>query len=150
MTSAEIRYKRSRFSTRLLETRLYTAGHSWLEQEEGDLWRVGFTTFAVRMLGEVVELGFEVKPGTPVETGQVIGWLEGFKAVTDVFSPMSGRFEAVNPALDENVSLLTTKPYTRGWLFEVRGQPSKDCLDVHGYVSLLDTTIDKMLGKRHE
>ena len=150
MMSGEVHYTRSRFSTRLLEDRLYTAGHSWLEREEGDRWRVGFTKFAVRMLGEIVELGFEVPPMSPVETGQVLGWLEGFKAVTDIFSPLSGRFEGGNPALDENITLLTTAPYTRGWLFKVQGQPGADCLDVHAYVSLLDTTIDKMLGQRHE
>ena len=150
MTPVEISYRRSRFSTRLLEDRLYTAGHSWLEQEEGDLWRIGFTKFAVRMLGEIVELGFETEPGATVETGHVIGWLEGFKAVTDMFSPLSGRFEGFNPAVDEQITLLTSDPYGKGWLFKVRGQPGEDCLDVHGYVSLLDTTIDKMLGKRHE
>ena len=149
MMSGEVHYRRSRFSTRLLEDRLYTAGHSWLEREEGDLWRIGFTKFAVRMLGEIVELDFETTPGSPVETGQVIGWLEGFKAVTDIFSLLSGRFEGSNPALDETITLLTTAPYTRGWLFKVHGQPGTDCLDVHGYVSLLDTTIDKMLGTRH-
>ena len=150
MMAREVRYTRSRFSTRLLDNRLYTAGHSWLEQEEGDLWRIGFTKFAVRMLGEIVELGFETTPGSTVETGQVIGWLEGFKAVTDIFSPLSGRFEGSNPALNEKITLLSTSPYTRGWLFKVQGQPDTDCLDVEGYVSLLDTTIDKMLGKRHE
>jgi len=150
MTSTAIHYKRSRFSTRLLENRLYTAGHSWLEQDEGDLWRIGFTKFAVRMLGEIVELGFETEPGARVETGQIVGWLEGFKAVTDIFSPLSGHFEGFNPAIEEHVQLLTIDPYVKGWLFKVRGQPDNDCLDVHGYVSLLDTTIDKMLGQRHE
>ena len=148
--SREIPYKRSRFSTRLVEGRLYTAGHSWLDHERDDLWRVGFTKFAIRMLGEIVEFGFEQAPGSSVETGQIIGWLEGFKAVTDIFSPLSGRFEGSNPALDENLKLLTSQPHTTGWLFKVRGQPDTACLDVHGYISLLDTTIDKMLGKRRE
>ncbi len=149
MTADTVYYKRSRFSTRLLGDRLYTAGHSWLEQEEDGLWRIGFTKFAVRMLGDIVELGFETEPGATVETGQVIGWMEGFKAVTDMFSPISGRFEGANPALDEQVTLLTSDPYGKGWLFTVRGQPGDECMDVHGYVSLLDTTIDKMLGQRH-
>ena len=69
--------------------------------------------------------------------------------MTDIFSPLSGRFAGGNPALDETITLLTTAPYTRGWLFKVQGQPDTDCLDVHGYVALLDTTIDKMLGTRH-
>ena len=150
MPPAEIPYNRSRFSTRLLEDRLYTAGHSWLEREDEEVWRVGFTKFAVRMLGEIVELGFETEPGTTVETGQVIGWLEGFKAVTDMYSPLAGRFEGFNPAVDEQAALLSNDPYRRGWLFRVRGQPGDDCLDVHGYIALLDTTIDKMLGRRHE
>ena len=149
MPPAEIPYNRSRFSTRLLENRLYTAGHSWLERDDEEVWRVGFTKFAVRMLGEIVELGFETEPGAAVETGQVIGWLEGFKAVTDMYSPLAGRFEGFNPAVDEQAALLSKDPYRRGWLFRVRGQPGDDCLDVHGYVSLLDTTIDKMLGRRH-
>ena len=150
MTPAEISYNRSRFSTRLLENRLYTAGHSWLEREDEEVWRVGFTKFAVRMLGEIVELGFETEPGSTVETGQVIGWLEGFKAVTDMYSPLAGRFEGFNPAVDDRAALLSTDPYGRGWLFRVRGQPEDDCLDVHGYITLLDTTIDKMLGRRHD
>lgn len=150
MPPAEIPYNRSRFSTRLIEDRLYTAGHSWLEREDEEVWRVGFTKFAVRMLGEIVELGFETEPGATVETGQVIGWLEGFKAVTDMYSPLGGRFEGFNPAVDEQAALLSNDPYRRGWLFRVRGQPGDDCLDVHGYIALLDTTIDKMLGRRHE
>ena len=150
MPEGEIRYKRSRFSTRLLENRLYTAGHSWLEKEKGDLWRIGYTKFAMRMLGEIVELEFEVKPGSSVETGQMVGWMEGFKAVSDIYSPLSGNFEGSNPELISDIKLLTSEPYGRGWLFKVRGLPGDDCLDVHGYVSLLDTTIDKMLGKRHE
>ena len=149
MPPAEIPYNRSRFSTRLIEDRLYTAGHSWLEREDGEVWRVGFTKFAVRMLGEIVELGFETEPGATVETGQVIGWLEGFKAVTDMYSPLAGRFEGFNPAVDAEAALLSRDPYRKGWLFRVRGQPGGDCLDVHGYVTLLDTTIDKMLGRRH-
>ena len=149
MPPAEIPYNRSRFSTRLIEDRLYTAGHSWLEREDGEVWRVGFTKFAVRMLGEIVELGFETEPGATVETGQVIGWLEGFKAVTDMYSPLAGRFEGFNPAVDAEAALLSRDPYRKGWLFRVRGQPGDDCLDVHGYVTLLDTTIDKMLGRRH-
>tara|TARA_Y100000588_G_scaffold389848_1_gene493691 strand:+ start:1332 stop:1784 length:453 start_codon:yes stop_codon:yes gene_type:complete len=150
MTVAEIPYKRSRFSTRLLENRLYTAGHSWLEDQGGEVWKIGFTKFAVRMLGDIVELGFETETGTDVETGQVIGWIEGFKAVTDIFSPLSGRFDEFNPALDKQIQLLTSDPYDKGWLFKIRGNPGDDCLDVHNYASLLDTTIDKMLGRRHE
>jgi glycine cleavage system H protein len=150
MATEDIHYKRSRFSTRLRTDRFYTAGHHWLRREEADLWRVGFTKFAVRMLGEAVELGFEVEPGAPVQTGQPLGWIEGFKAITDLYSPLAGRFEGSNPELDKEIKLVQTDPYGRGWLYVVRGAPGPECLDVQGYVSVLDATIDKMLGPRHE
>ncbi|MBI4606714.1 MAG: glycine cleavage system protein H [Planctomycetes bacterium] len=150
MGTEEIHYRRSRFATRLRGDRRYTSGHYWLRREEGDLWRVGFTKFAIRMLGEIVELAFEVEPGAPVETGQAIGWIEGFKASSDLFSPFSGRFEGSNPDLDREIKLVRSDPYRRGWLFALRGAPGDGCVDVHAYVAVLDATIDKMLGKRHE
>lgn len=146
----DVHYKRSRFATRLFPDRLYTAGHYWLRRAEGDLWQVGFTKFATRMLGEAVEMNFEAKPGAEVETGQAIGWIEGFKAVTDLYSPFAGRFEGPNPVLATEIKLVQTDPAGRGWLFALRGEPGKDCLDVPGYVSVLDATIDKMLGQRHD
>ncbi|MBI3271964.1 MAG: glycine cleavage system protein H [Planctomycetes bacterium] len=150
MGAEALHYKRSRFSTRLTGDRLYTAGHHWLRRVDGDLWRVGFTRFATRMLGEVVEVGFEVKPGARLETGQILGWSEGFKAVTDLFAPLAGLFEGGNPALDSAIKLVQTDPYERGWLYAVRGSPGAGCLDMDGYVAVLDATIDKMIGKRHD
>jgi len=150
MASEDIHYKRSRFSTRLRVDRRYTAGHYWLRQEDGDLWRIGLTKFALRMLGETVEASFEVQPGAAVETGQVVGWIEGFKAITDLFAPFPGRFEGGNPDLDKEIKLVQTDPHGRGWLFALRGVPGKECVDAQGYVAVLDATIDKMLGKRHE
>lgn len=150
MGSEELHYKRSRFSTRLSADRLYTSGHYWLRKDAGDLWRIGFTKFAIRMLGEIVEIGFEAKPGAAVETGQAIGWTEGFKAVTDLYAPFAGTFEGGNPELDREISLVKSDPYARGWLFALRGTPGEGCVDMNGYVGVLDATIDKMLGKRHE
>ena len=150
MAAEEFHYKRSRFATRLFSDRLYTAGHSWLRREEGDLWRVGFTKFAVRMLGEAVEMAFEVQAGSDVKTGQPIGWIEGFKAVTDLYAPFAGVFVEGNPALSKEIELIQSDPAGRGWLYSLKGSPGKDCLDAQGYVAVLDATIDKMLGKRHE
>ena len=144
--SGRVRYERCRFSTALPKNRLYTAAHYYLLGEEG-LWRVGFTSFATRMLGEPVALDFDIEPGSRIETGQVIGSLEGFKAVSDIHTPLSGRFEGVNPDLEKEIQLLDTDPLERGWLFQVRGNPDDDCLDVYGYISVLDATLDRMLGK---
>jgi len=144
-----IAYKRSRFATRLPEGRLYTPSHFWLLEEEPGLWQVGFTKFATRMLGDIVEYEFTVKAGACLEPGQSIGWVEGFKAVSDLFSVMTGEFLEANPALAQDITLVDNDPYMRGWLYRVRGAPDKTALDIHGYIAVLDATIDKMMASRH-
>ena len=147
MPGQYVAYKRATFSTRLHRDRLYTAGHLWLREHEKKVWRIGFTKFATRVLGDAVEFDFELKLDAPTEVGQVIGWVEGFKAVTDLFSPLDGRFKGGNPLLDQDINLIQTDPYGDGWLYSLEGAAGADCVDVDGYAAVLDATIDKMLGK---
>lgn len=142
-----VRYKRSRFSTRLPEHCLYTASHCWLWEREPGLWRVGYTRFATRMLGELVENDFEVKPDAPVSVGQIIGWVEGFKAATDVYCVIEGTFVTGNQALTANVALLDEDNHGEGWLYEARGQPEPNAMNVKQYTAILDLAIDKIQGK---
>ena len=58
-------------------------------QKSGE-WRVGFTKFATRMLGELVEADFRVAVGDLVKSGDEIGSVEGFKAASDIFCGMEG------------------------------------------------------------
>ena len=145
-----IYYKRSRFLTHLPEGRLYTRSHSWLFELRPGVWRVGLTRFASRMLGDVVEFGFSVKSGDSVAVGQGVGWIEGFKAISDIYCVAQGEFLGANPALDADITLLDSKPYGEGWLYDVQGAPDPETVDVNGYVAILDATIDKMLGSRHD
>jgi glycine cleavage system H protein len=98
------------------------------------------------MLGEIVEHGFEAKAGTAIKVGQAIGWVEGFKALSDVYCVLDGTFESGNPALDADPSRIDKDPYQAGWLYLARGTPEPNSLDVAAYISVLDATIDKMLG----
>jgi glycine cleavage system H protein len=140
-------YKRSRFQTRLPAGRLYSQSHFWLMEAEPGLWRVGFTRFATRMLGDLVEHGFEVKVGDDVKVGQTIGWVEGFKAMTDVYCVADGTFAGANPELESGAARVDSDPYGTGWLYAVRGKPDPNATPVDGYIQLLDATIDKMQGK---
>jgi glycine cleavage system H protein len=143
-----IHYKRSRFTTHLPADYLYTPSHAWLAPQPDGVWRVGITKFAARMLGEMVDHGWEVAPGAGVACGQVIGWLEGFKAITDIFCVLDGNLTAVNIVLKEKITLVNKDCYGQGWLYDARGQPDARCLDVHAYAKLLDKTIDKILEKQ--
>ena len=150
MNSETVAYKRSRFSTRLPLAFRYTASHYWLRESEPGVWQVGFTKFATRMLGEMVEFDFQVQPGTWIEIGQVVGWTEGFKAMSDIYSAASGEFLGANPALAANITLIDNEPYGEGWLYQVRGVPDPGNTGVNGYIAILDATIDKMLASRHD
>ena len=145
-----LHYKRSRFVTQLPVDFLYGPSHAWLARQPDGAWRVGITKFATRMLGEMVDHDFEFQPGAPVASGQVIGWVEGFKAIADVFCVVDGTFSTANPMLMEKIALVNKDCYGAGWLYEARGTPDAKCLDVHAYVKLLDKTIDKILEKQRD
>jgi glycine cleavage system H protein len=145
-----IAYQRSRFSTHLPAGRLYTPSHAWLERLDSDCWRVGVTKFATRMLGDMVDHAFEPEPETPVACGQIVGWLEGFKAISDIYCVVDGHFLGGNPALKQTVTLVNKKPYSEGWLYEARGEADDRCIDVHAYMAFLDKAIDKILEKEQD
>ena len=98
------------------------------------------------MLGEVVEFGFDVPDGAPVKTADVIGFIEGFKAVSELFCVADGTFAGANAAARENPALIWAKPHDEGWLYEVEGRPDPESLDVAGYSAFLDQTIDVMMA----
>ena len=142
-----VRFKRNHFSTRLPRGCLYCLSHSWLREHASGRWRVGLTGFATRMLGEIVEFDFEVSAGGKVEVADVIGWIEGFKAVSDVYCAASGVFSEVNSAAIENPEIICRDPYGDGWIYVIEGRPDPQAVGVDGYVEHLSRTIDKMLEK---
>jgi glycine cleavage system H protein len=142
-------YRRSRFTTHLPRDRRYLPAHYWLLEESAGLWRVGFTKFATRMLGDVVEYEFTRAPGGTIAVGDDIGWVEGLKAVTSVYAAGTGSFLGPGEDLQHDITLVDSDPYGRGWLYRFRGEPAPDSVDVAGYIAMLDATIDRMLASRH-
>ena len=140
------RFKHARFSARLPVEFRYSLSHYWMAPVENEtaLWRVGFTKFATRMLGELVEAEWEKNSSDSVASGEQIGWVEGFKAASDVFCVMNGEFAGGNPILDEDACIVRSSPYVDGWLYAVRGEPEQTAVDVNGYIEHLDTIITKM------
>lgn len=141
-----VRFKHARFSARLPAAFRYSLGHYWMAEVENDpgLWRVGFTKFATRMLGELVEARYEAAAGDPVASGERIGHVEGFKAASDLYCVMDGVFAGGNPLLEIDACLVKSSPYEDGWLYAVRGEPEESSVDVHGYVAHLEALIERM------
>jgi len=149
MQNDVILYKRARFSTRLPVDRRYTAAHYWLLEETTGIWRVGFTKFATRMLGDLVEYDFFIKEGGRVALGQEIGSIEGFKALTAVYSVAEGEYLGIGDGFSSDITAVESDPYGRGWLYMVKGTPDPESVDVQGYIKILDATIDRLIESRH-
>jgi glycine cleavage system H protein len=157
-----IRFRHAHFSARFPVAYRYAPSHFWLAPAEAaatiaadgrctqGLWRVGFTKFATRMLGELVEMTLEVGPGAAVAAGQRLGTVEGFKAVSDLYSVAHGTFRGANAALTAEACLTHSDPYVAGWLYQVEGVPAAETLDVHGYIALLSETIDRLQASRYD
>ncbi len=147
-----VRFKHARFSARFPEGFRYSRSHYWMAPVEGEptLWRVGFTKFATRMLGELVEAQFKVKEGEAIAPGDAIGHVEGFKAASDVLCVMRGTFGAMNPALQVDACIVKNDPPTKSAGSTPRAaNRRKISLDVQGYVALLQTTIQRMAEAGH-
>lgn len=141
-----VHFRRNRFVARFPRAYRYSPAHFWMGHDDADraVWRVGLTHFATRMLGEIVEFEVEKPAGGAVEAGEVIGWIEGMKAVTDLFCVLGGELVGSNPTAGADAELVCKDPYGAGWLYAVRGEPGADSLDVDGYLRLLGETIDEM------
>ena len=117
----------------------YHPEHDWAKIE-GDTATFGITWFAQDQLGEVV---FAELPelGSTVSANQPYAEVESVKAVSDVFSPLSGEVVGVNDTLKDDPQNVNDDPYGAGWVAKVRlSDPSEvdSLLDVDAYTKLLE------------
>jgi glycine cleavage system H protein len=117
----------------------YHPEHDWAKIE-GDTATFGITWFAQDQLGEVV---FAELPevGSTVTANQPYAEVESVKAVSDVFSPLSGEVVETNDALKDDPQHVNEDPYGAGWLVKVKlSDPSEvdALLDVDAYTNLLE------------
>jgi len=96
----------------------YTKEHEWV-RVEGDTGTIGITDHAQQELGDIVYVDLP-KPGVPVEQGKTIGSVESVKAVSDIYSPLSGEVMEINPALADAPEKLNEDPHGEAWLVKIR------------------------------
>jgi len=96
----------------------YSERHAWVKPVGGGRVVVGVTDFAQRRLRAVV---FVEPPtvGARVRRGDVLVTLESVKAVSELYSPVTGRVVRYNEALDEDPGLVNRDPYGEGWVAEI-------------------------------
>ena len=127
------------------EELMYTKEHEWAK-EEGGVVRIGVTDYAAKTLNDVVYVTSPQVNGR-VEQMKTMGTVESIKAVSEIYSPISGTVTRVNSTLDSHPELVNKSPYGEGWLVEVK--PSniaverKGLLDANAYAAHLSTLLKK-------
>jgi glycine cleavage system H protein len=99
------------------ESLQYTKEHEWAKQESGVIV-VGITDYAAKTLGDVVYLSLPMV-GTDVKQLSTFGTVESIKAVSELYSPVSGKVSSVNNELANHPELVNQSPYDEGWIIKI-------------------------------
>ena len=109
---------------RIPEDYYYTKEHEWAQVDE-NIVTVGITEFAQSQLGEVVYVELP-EEGQKVSQNQSFGVVESVKAVSDLFSPVSGTVIEVNNSLTDDPASLNDDPMNDGWLVRIEMDSEKE------------------------
>lgn len=116
----------------------YTKDHEWI-RIEGGTGIIGITDYAQGELGDVVFVELP-SVGKKVEFGQSFGTVEAVKAVSDLYSPVTGEVTDINKEIQDSPELVNKEPYERGWMIKVKlanVEELKNLLDVEAYKKLI-------------
>jgi glycine cleavage system H protein len=96
----------------------YHKEHFWAKIE-GDVATIGTTDFAQKLAGQVVYIELP-SVGKAVEQGKPCGSMESGKWVGRIYSPLSGKIEAINSELEDTPELINESPYEGGWMCKIK------------------------------
>ena len=96
----------------------YTREHEWVRIEPGGVCTIGITAFAVESLGDIVYLELPGVDDALTQNAQ-FGEVESVKAVSELYSPVTGTVAEVNQALADAPEVVNDSPYDDGWLLKV-------------------------------
>jgi glycine cleavage system H protein len=116
----------------------YSKSHEWVKTD-GDTITMGISEFAISQLGDItlVELP---EAGSTVTAGDSLGTIESVKAVSDLYSPVTGRVLKLNETLEETPENVNDDCYGKGWMLKIEVTASSDDLmDSTSYQEYLDS-----------
>lgn len=102
------------------ENLLYAKTHEWVAlDEDGEIGTIGISAFAVEQLTDLVYIELP-EVGAPVVAGESFGEIESVKAVSDLYSPVTGEIIEVNQDLVDSLETFSSDPYSKGWIMKVK------------------------------
>lgn len=97
----------------------YTEEHEYVRNGKDGTAEIGITDYAQGELGDIVYIELP-KVGTKFSKHDVFGTIEAVKAVSELFSPLTGEVVAINDRLDKEPALVNSDPYGAGWMIRVK------------------------------
>ncbi len=122
----------------LPENLRYTKDHEWISLE-GNIATIGITDFAQDALGDIVFVDIK-SAGETLNAEAVFGSVDAVKTASDLFLPVSGTINEVNPALENQPELVNSSPYGEGWMIKMTVANPADVaklLDAAAYQALI-------------
>ena len=117
----------------------YTKEHEWVKLEK-DMATMGITDYAQGELGDIVFVELP-RVGTKVEQMKSFGVIEAVKAVSELFSPLTGEVAEVNSKLESEAGLINKDPYGEGWIIKLKVKDQSEVnklLSAEDYKKLLE------------
>jgi len=105
------------------EDRKYTKEHEWVKVDN-NIATVGITDYAQGELGDIIFVELP-KAGTKVTQMSPFGVIEAVKAVSELFSPITGEVVEVNTGLEKDATIINKDPYGEGWIIKVKAADLK-------------------------
>ncbi len=96
---------------------LYTKEHEWIRVDES-IGTIGITDYAQKELGDIVFVELP-KVGDHVAANESFGTVESVKAVSEIYSPVTGEVTAINSKVQSSPEILNTDPHGDAWLIRV-------------------------------
>jgi glycine cleavage system H protein len=118
---------------------LFSKEHEWVKLD-GDSATIGVTDYAQNALGDIVYVELP-RVGSAIKQFSNVGVIESVKAVSDLFTPMSGEVVEVNSALDNDPAAVNRDPYGAGWLLKIKPadpNEAKSLLSAADYAKLAE------------
>ena len=98
-----------------MSTLKFTTAHEWLRAEDDGVVCLGISDYAQEQLGDVVFVELP-EAGTQLDQSQKMGEVESVKAVSDLFTPLTGEVAEGNQALGDHPELINDDPHDKGWM----------------------------------
>jgi glycine cleavage system H protein len=118
---------------------LFSKEHEWVKLD-GESATIGITDYAQNALGDIVYVELP-RVGNSIKQFANVGVIESVKAVSDLFTPMSGEVVEVNAALEDDPAAVNRDPYGAGWLLKIKAadpNEAKSLLSPADYAKLAE------------